>query len=575
MNAALIVAIVIAAATLLGSVRAWRRRERHWLAIVVLQVGASVLLYLCLFPPETQEDYASGELTVLTPDTTPQQLAALPPWATVVALPGTPPQRTAERVPDLATALRRHPATHRLHVVGAGLPRRDQDAARGLVADFDAAPLPRGLVELDVPATVRVGNLWRVSGRVEASAQGHVELRDPAGAVVATAVPDARGRFELEAQAKVAGQALFALKAVDKDATVDDVAVPLVARAGEPLKLLVLAGAPDADLKYLRRWAVDAGVQLESRVGLSEGIALTEGAAALDADALRAVDIVIVDERAWAALNRAQKQLLTDALRAGLGVLLRATGPLPAPVAEDWAALGFRVRPSETAAAVSLTRVLGLGDADVGFTRRPLDVEASAAAPLLRGDDAAPLGLWRNEGSGRVALWWLADSYRLALSGSSTRFGSLWSRVLTTLARAHGASAPVLPNEARVDRRAVLCGLAPDAWIETAQATRVDLSIERAATSTSCAAYWPEQSGWHALVSGAQRWPFYVRAASEALPLQRAADTRATQALLGTATMPSASAQRSVPLPRWPFFLGWLAAMVALWWLERRSAAAQ
>jgi len=28
---------------------------------------------------------------------------------------------------------------------------------------------------------------------------------------------------------------------------------------------------------------------------------------------------------------------------------------------------------------------------------------------------------------------------------------------------------------------------------------------------------------------------------------------------------------RVLPLPRWPFFLGWVAVTALLWWLERRS----
>ena len=67
-----------------------------------------------------------------------------------------------ERVPDLATALRRHPGTQRVRVVGAGLEARDRDAVRGLALEFAADALPRGLVELDAP---RAGRRRRASSR--------------------------------------------------------------------------------------------------------------------------------------------------------------------------------------------------------------------------------------------------------------------------------------------------------------------------------------------------------------------------------------------------------------------------
>ena len=45
----------------------------------------------------------------------------------------------AERVPDLATAIRRHRGTRDIVVVGEGLAARDRDAVRGFPLRFDAA----------------------------------------------------------------------------------------------------------------------------------------------------------------------------------------------------------------------------------------------------------------------------------------------------------------------------------------------------------------------------------------------------------------------------------------------------
>jgi len=572
MNTASIVALLLAAAVALASWRAVRSGVRHRWAQIALQVATALLLYLCLFPPATQEGFAAGELVVLTPAATPQQLSALPATATLVALPGAPEPRGAERVPDLATALRRHADTRSLTVVGGGLPARDRDAARGLVARFDAAPLPRGLVEIDTPTWTLAGHLWRVAGRAEQVTQGRAELRDPAGAVVATSPLDAQGRFAVSTPAKGPGEAAFALRIVDASgARVDEVTLPLIARAGEPLKVLLLAGAPDAELKYLRRWAIDAGVQLDSRMTLSEGVALTEGAPAVDADALRSADVVIIDERAWTALAAAQKQMLMSAVRDGLGLLLRVTGPLSAQVADEWAALGFRARAADAAPTVSLDRVLALGESAPAFARRPLDVDAKDAAVLLRGDDGTTLASWRNEGGGRVALWWLADSYRLALGGARAQYGTLWSDALATVARARAGSMPQLPRDARVGERAVLCDVAPEAFVEAEQGERIDLAVERDAAGRACAGYWPAQAGWHALVEGERRWVFRVRAADEAMAMKRAGDAAATRALLGGTGMASTTGLRVLPLPRWPFFLGWVAVTALLWWLERRS----
>ena len=565
MNASLIVALLLACAVAFGAAHAWRA-SRHRLARIGLQIAAALLLYFCLFPPSASENFSADELIVVTPGATRAQLAALPSATALVALPGVEADKAIERVPDLGTALRRHAAARRLRIVGGGLPARDRDAARGLVAAFAAAPLPRGLVELDVPAFVRAGNVWRIDGRVESVAGGRVELHDPSGAVVATQALDMRGGFVLHASAKSEGTALFVLNVLDRDdKQVDSATVPLSARAGVPLKIMLLAGAPDAELKYLRRWAVDAGLALDSRIALSDGVALTEGASALDDAALSAADIAIVDERAWATLDAKRKQALITAVRDSLGLLLRATGPLPAPVAADWADLGFRVQAADAGAPVMLDKTLGLADSSLAFTRPALAVEADAAAPLLRADDGSTLAWWRDLGRGRVALWLLADSYRLALGGATSAFGTLWGDTLAAVARARGGIDPTLPKSARADERAVFCNVAADASVIDEANKRSLLSID----AKGCAAYWPEAPGWHALLDGDQRWPFYVRARDEAAALAMGENRRATQALLGTPASIVVAATRSQLLPRWPFFLAWLATTAALWWLER------
>jgi len=567
MNAPLVVAVALALAALFGVVRTWRARPARATLRCTLQVATAIALYLCLFPPSTSERFARGELVVLTPGATPAQIDAAS--GDVVALPGVDAPRAIERAPDLATALRHHADARSLRIVGGGLPARDRDAARGLVAAFDAAPLPHGIVELDAP-DVTAGALWRVRGRVEGASGGRVELRDPSGAVAASAALDGDGRFALATPAKAAGPARFTLRALDaRGAPVDDIGVPLVARAGSAPRVLLLAGAPDAQLKYLRRWAVDAGLVLDSRIGLSEGVALTEGSMNLDAASLAAADLVVVDERAWRTLGAAQKDALRDAVHEGLGLLLRATGPLPDAVAQDWKTFGFDVHASASAREVSLDRALGLADSRLAFTPLPLAVAANDAAPLLRADDGTPLALSRIAGRGRIGIAWFTDEWRAALVGQRAAYATLWSGIVSQLARARGADAPALPANARAGKRAALCNVTTGDAVENADGERTALLVETDPSGARCAAFWPRGAGWHALVRGDARWPFLVREANAGTALARAADARATRALLGTTARESSTMTRDVPRPRWPFYLAFLTMVSLLWWLER------
>ncbi len=575
MNVALVTGVLVALAALAGAWLTLRvGATRRW-SRAALQLIAAALLYLTLFPPRVDEHFAAGTLVVLTPGATAEQSAVGFSGAAVVALPDAISRSDIEQVPDLGTALRRHPDTARLRVIGGGLPPRDIDAARSLPVEFVAAPLPKGIVELFAPASVRAGSRFDISGRVEGGSAGRIELRDPAGALIAQSTLAGDGAFAFSAQAKSAGTADFALRAFDRNgASIEDLVLPVSVRSGGDLRVLLLAGAPDPDLKYLRRWAADAGVQLTSRIALSDGVAITDGAATLTPENLARTDIVIADERVWNTLDARAKAALTDAVRSGLGLFLRITGPLPDDVAMEWRSLGFDVRATDVAQTVSLQLQRGTPDAAAQFTRRADTVDASRATPLLRAGDGSALALWRAEGEGRLAIWWLADSYRLALGGDSGAFGTLWSEALETVARARGTAAPNLPAEARVDQRGVICGLGDDAFVEQADAKHVALTVDNDRGTNRCAAYWPAQAGWHALVSGGARWPFRVRDANDGAALARARDADATRMLAGRPLVESSNATRSIPTPRWPFFLAWLLATTALWWLERTRAHA-
>ena len=570
MNVAVVSAVLLASSVLLGSARlVWPSRPaatrvRPWRTALLLvgQAAAAVLLYLAMFPPPART--APGTLTVVTANATDQQLAMVRRQDKVVALPEARAGGALERVADLATALRRDPSIERLIVVGAGLPPRDREAARDLSLEFEPAPLPRGVVELWSPRHVTSGSSWRITGVVHDVPGGTVELLDPSQRRVASAAPGEDGRFTLRAEARTPGRAQFRLRVRDAaQGVVEDVEVPLRVVAGAPLRVRVLSGAPSPELKYLRRWALDAGVNLESDLTLRPGVRVLRSAVPLAPDTLRGLDVVILDERAWQSLGAAGRAALAEALREGLGVVMRITGTLTKRDLEELQALGFELRDAEGPRTVRITGI------PTALSRRPLHVESADGVPLLRDTRGAPLALWRAEGQGRIALWWLGDSFRIALDGSPGAYGTLWSDVLATVARARGPREPELPDvEPRVHARQMICGLDADAQtsVQTPDGGRVPLLRE----SSGCAAYWPESAGWHVLDAGGDEWPFHVRAAAEAPGLQAQELRTTTAAMVASRSQPEdARPPTGAPGSPWPYLLAFLVALGGTWWLER------
>ncbi len=564
MSLAIAAALILLLAGLVGA----RRRFPTHLEPIVLQGVAVILLGLTLFPPLRQRDFDASTLVLLTPGITPQQLATLPDDRPVVALSGVAAPGSVESAPDLGTALRRHPQIRRLHIIGNGLPARDHDAVDGFPLQFDPAPPGAGLDRLERPGILAPGQLWRVSGRVLGLAGGHVELRDPAGTRLAAQELDEDGEFNLAATTRLPGKILHTLDVFDPAGQrVDGATIPVITRAPVPLRGMLFAAAPSPELKFLRRWAIDAGIRLDSHIGLGADIALREGEAELAATALRDSDLVIFDERAWGALTAAEKSRLLDAVRDGLGLLLRITGEIPDEPARDWANFGISLRPRDGLPSVHVAHVASADDPPIALQLQALDVEGRTLAPVLRADDGTPLAWMQPFGRGRIVVWRLADSHRLMLGGARSSYENLWSTAMSAVSRPIAEHAAKLSTNARVDLRSILCDLDAISVVEDPTGHVVPLLPD----AQGCASWWPALPGWHTLRSAETFLPVHVEAADATPRLQAGETRRATARLVSPVATRAPPATHPRPMPRSPFFLAFLALVARLWWHEKAN----
>ena len=567
-NMPALVAGLLALAALLACARLLRQRHGQRLRLALLlavQPLLAGLLYFTLFPPT--RPVANATLTVLTADA--PRMLALPPGP-LVALPEAGDRTHADAVPDLATALRRHPETRRLHIIGAGLEPRDLEAARGWPLAFEPSVAPSGIVALHGPDRVVLGNSFMLHGRIAGRAGDAVELLDPAGQRVQRVVADKDGRFALQGTALAEGAMTFALRLLGKAGDLrETLPVPLHAIAPAPPRLLLLAGAPNPELKYLRRWAADAGLGLHTRISAGGGLVLGDTPLSLDAATLRRFDIVQLDQRSLQALSVGEFRALTAAANDGLGVLVRVAASLSASERARLREWGFATSGDGRPAPI---RLADAGDPLPALLRPALQVTSADAIPLQRDAAQQPLGWWRTAGRGRIALVALDESYTLVLAGQARRHAALWSDIIATIARSANAL-PALPPTAPawVGERIVLCGLQEGAVVIAPDGKPQSLSLAPASGNRRCAAFWPEQAGWHRLRQGDTQTPFAVLSPGDGKGLRAQRRRDATTAL--AAQTPAATMHTERPIgqrgPSWPWLLAWLALAALAWTLER------
>lgn len=569
-------------------------RARSWRLLLLLaaQPVAAALLYLALLPPTLPSE--AGTMRVATAGA--RDVGDQAAGDVQVILPEAPNGASGERVPDLATALRRHPGTRRLRVIGAGLEARDADAARGLAIEFQAAPLPRELSGLWLPRRVAAGDDFVVHAQATGLDGGSAELLDPAGQRVDRVALGTDGAFALSGTARGAGLSNFTLRLFDaRRKTVQDIDLPLQTTDETAPRILILAGAPSPELKYLRRWAVDSGARLQTQISVGGGLQLGDAPIALNAASLGGYDLAVLDERSWDGLGAAQRASVIEAVRGGLGLILRTTGPLSDGTRAQWRALGLNVDAGRDAANAKLAldggadedairARIGPGSADAPrvrdeavpetpvLSRRVLRLESPQLQTLLRDSNGVALAVWREQGRGRVALWTLTDSFRLALGGRGDLHARIWNDALAAVARAQPGDTPQIDSDARPHQRMTLCGLSAGTRVTAPDGRELPLLIDPASGARRCAAYWPRLPGWHRLRQGERVWPFTVRRSDEAPGLHASALRERTLALAAQPASPSnpvAADATSRRGPSWPWFLAWLSFAAALWWFER------
>ena len=585
-------ALLIAAGALAAAVRfALLRRGWEGWTLAGLALASGSALYLALFPPAIP---VGGETLLVATSETPANTRARP-GERLVALPEAPALAGAERVPDLATALRRHAQVQRLRIVGRGLPERDRDTATGLPAAFTPLTPPRGLVRLDPPADTPAGAVFTLAGEAAGLAGGTAELLDPAGQRVDGRAIGETGVFTLGGTARAPGLATFTLRLRGGDkAIVSDTPVPLRTIADRPLRALLI-GAPSPETKYLRRWAEDSGIDLRSRLDAGAGVDLGGDGVRIDATGLADSDILIIDDAALLAMGGGGRATLARAVAGGLGVVVRMTAPATAAARESWRALGLASADGTGLAEVALPPLAADDEALAALRGPPLPDTADSLntlddpAPelgrwtLRTGADAVPavtdaegalIAGWQQRGQGRVAVWTLANSFALVLGGQADRYAQWWSQTLSAVARPDSRFRPDMPALLAVGERAAICGIADGARVIAPDKAQVALAIDPDAGPRGCAAFWPRASGAHRIVQkgrGAEQvFDFLVLPETSLAPL-RLAETGAATARWAAGQ--SATAARSLTERRsgaWPYFLVWLVLSALLWFLERR-----
>jgi hypothetical protein len=413
------------------------------------------------------------------------------------------------------------------------------------------------VVDVDFPRELALGRLFTLTLRPSWQAPGRLQLLAENGQVLA----EAKGSGPLSVQwlPPLAENLVLRARLLDADGkVVDEGPLPLRVHAPLPLQVRGRFGAPSFDLRVLDELLANSNASIDWQVELGKGLARAEA----PRSDMKEPDLEIVDAAWFERAGASARSALLSHVAGGRALLVLGANAADAGL---WSrSLGLALRPQP--ANKTLGAALPMASAGLN--------PGSAVEGAWAGAD----GIWtRDWEQGRIAWVGVGDWHRHAIS--EPRALALWWQAALDRLRVQRKQdlAWLEPDEMPLPRqRLALCARGDTtargaALVLPALGQRLAWQERAEGVDAACVAVWPEKSGWLRMhtegkdpaghdvyVHDDKDWPLWQRA-------QRRAATREYAARL-----PAAAPKGTRRLPVWPFGLLFAAAMLALWWRERR-----
>lgn len=438
-----------------------------------------------------------------------------------------------------------------LRLLGDGLRAAQWNDLPALPLEWQVPRTPA--IRLAFPSQVALGSLFTLTIVRDDDSPAQLELLAENGETVAQArgpgnltvswTPPVAERVVFKARLRSAGGALLA-----------EGPVPFIVHDPAPLQVIGRFGAPSFDLRVLNELLAGSGALLDWQVLLSRDLTRTQTAR----EEMKAPNLMIIDAAWFERMAAAERTALLGRVADGMPLLVLGAN------AND-PGLWSRTMQLPLRAQAAGSRI----EAPFEMPRTTLAPNVGDGSPWQGADNTVWTRDWKQ---GRIAWLGVAEWHRHAIL-EPRALALWWQRVLDRV----GVERPqetewLTPTEMPLPgQRLEVCarGAGGDVALPDLKQT---LAWQRRAdrADVACVAVWPQVSGWLRVRDAkAGEHALYVYEAADWLQWQAAQQRDATARYAArTQAKPEEGAKRAMPVL--PFVLVFAAAMLLLWWRERR-----
>ncbi|SHH69451.1 hypothetical protein [Massilia sp. CF038] len=467
-----------------------------------------------------------------------------------LTLPGNAGGAVSISANDLAPAIGSADA---VRVSGDGLPASQWQDLPARKLEWTAPD--GGALALDFPRTLQLGRMFKLSVTMRQGAARKLQLLAENGQLVAE---NASSGTTLSVQwlPPVAEKLVFTARLLDAGGkTIAQGPVPFEVLAPVPLQVHGRFSAPSFDARALNQLLAQSNAVLDWQVTLGKVVTRSEAPRV----ALAQTDLFVVDASYLESLpDAARASLLVQVAEGRPLLILGASASEPAKWSRMFK-LELREQP-ETKPAGS-----------------PLALASAAYQPQTKnagGWVAAGDRIWtRPWEKGRITWLGVGEWHRYAIA-EPRALAAWWQDVLDASGVQRTTDVNLIdPEEMPLPgQRLAICGQGLSGAVSF-PALQQTLTWQRRPdrADAACVAVWPTVPGWLEFTWGGARpqsGRVYVYAKDDWPQWQKAQRREAT--LDYGARTPGKPARTPAPVPAWPFALLFGAAMLLLWWRERR-----
>ncbi|NCD71467.1 hypothetical protein [Mucilaginibacter agri] len=415
------------------------------------------------------------------------------------------------------------PAVTSVQVLGYGLSADELAQLHNLPVKFHPTIPPAGISAVSWNTQVKSGEKLSVQGTFANTTGKAVKLTLKGLGTTADSTfiaANTTATFDLNTTPKHTGRAVYRLISTSDADTLANESVPFEITAVKPLKVLMLAAAPNFEDKFLKNWlsANGYGVAVRSMISkdkFSQEFVNVEQQSLqhLTTGLLDKFDIVLSDLDVLKNLNSAESAALKQEVQQkGVGIIVRADSTTHS---NFWLQQNFPV--NKVSSAGQVISSLKLQGHDGTTSKTLLDpvyiVAQNFTQPLVTDQQNHIMASSGLIGSGREIFTTLTSTHSWMLGGDEADYTALWSLLISKAAKHVPAAEEwsVVNNVASVNNNTKL-------QVETGVANpeikinQTNISTERQAHLPFAwqADYWPSHVGWQQVQqgSGMPHWWF-------------------------------------------------------------------